>query len=42
MPIGTKVMNLGIGMAEFQAVGRGLFRFDRDKVGADAVGANIA
>jgi hypothetical protein len=40
--IGTKLMGLGLGMGEIQNVARELFRFGRDKIGADRMGEIIA
>jgi len=42
MALGTKLMGLGLGMAEIQSVARELFRFGRDKVGRDQMGEIIA
>ena len=42
MALGTKLMGLGLGMAEIQSVARELFRFGRDKVGTDQMGEIIA
>ena len=42
MVIGTKLMGLGLGMGEIQNVARELFRFGRDKIGADRMGEIIA
>ena len=42
MALGTKLMGLGLGMAEIQKVARELFRFGRDKIGADRMGEIIA
>ena len=38
MALGTKLMALGLGMNEIQNVARELFRFGRDKIGADQNG----
>ena len=38
MALGTKLMALGLGMNEIQSVARELFRFGRDKIGADQMG----
>jgi hypothetical protein len=35
MALGTKLMGLGLGMGDIQNVARELFRFGRDKIGAD-------
>jgi hypothetical protein len=40
--VGTKLMGLGLGMSEIQNVARELFRFGRDKIGADQMGDIIA
>jgi hypothetical protein len=42
MALGTKLMGLGLGMAEIQNVARELFRFGRDKIGADRMGEIVA
>ena len=42
MALGTKLMGLGLGMAEIQSVAREPFRFGRDKVGTDQMGEIIA
>ena len=42
MALGTKLMGLGLGMSEIQNVARELFRFGRDKIGADQMGEIIA
>jgi hypothetical protein len=42
MVVGTKLMGLGLGMAEIQSIARELFRFGRDKIGADQMGEIIA
>ena len=42
MALGTKLMGLGLGMSENQSVARELFRFGRDKIGADQMGEIIA
>ena len=42
MALGTKLMGLGLGMAEIQKVARELFSFGRDKIGADRMGEIIA
>ena len=42
MARGTKLMALGLGISEIQNIARELFRFGRDKVGADQMGAIIA
>jgi hypothetical protein len=42
MAVGTRLMSLGLGMGEIQSIARELFRFGRDKIGADQMGAIIA
>jgi hypothetical protein len=42
MALGTKLMGLGLGMGDIQNVARELFRFGRDKIGADQMGEIIA
>jgi len=42
MALGAKLMGLGLGMAEIQSVARELFKFGRDKIGADQMGAIIS
>ena len=42
MALGTKLMGLGLGISEIQNVARELFRFGRDKIGADRMGEIIA
>jgi len=42
MALGGKLMGLGLGMGEIQGVARELFRFGRDKIGADKIDAIIA
>jgi hypothetical protein len=42
MALGTRLMGLGLGMSEIQNVARELFRFGRDKIGADRMGEIIA
>jgi hypothetical protein len=42
MALGTKLMALGLGISEIQGVARELFRFGRDKIGADRMGEIIA
>jgi hypothetical protein len=42
MALGTKLMGLGLGMAQIQNIARELFRFGRDKIGADRMGEIIA
>jgi hypothetical protein len=42
MAVGTRLMSLGLGVVEIQSVARELFRFGRDKIGADQMGEIIA
>lgn len=42
MALGSKLMALGLGMSDIQSIARELFRFGRDKVGADQMGAILA
>ena len=42
MALGTRLMGLGLGMGEIQGVARELFKFGRDKIGADQMGEIIA
>ena len=42
MALGAKLMGLGLGMAQIQNIARELFRFGRDKIGADQMGEIIA
>src|SRR5262245_1735083 len=42
MAVGTRLMSLGLGVAEIQDVARELFRFGSEKVGADQMGEIIA
>ena len=42
MAVGTRLMGLGLGMGEIQSIARELFRFGRDKIGADSMGEIIA
>ena len=42
MAVGTKLMALGLGMSEIQSIARELFRFGRDKIGADQMGEIIS
>jgi len=42
MALGTKLMALGLGMSEIQNVARELFRFGRDKIGAEQMGEIIS
>jgi hypothetical protein len=41
MALGTKLMGLGLGISDIQSVARELFRFGRDKIGADQMGEII-
>ncbi len=42
MALGSRLMALGLGMGEIQSVARELFKFGRDKIGADQMGEIIA
>jgi hypothetical protein len=42
MAAGTKLMGLGLGIAEIQNIARELFRYGRDKIGADQMGEIVA
>jgi hypothetical protein len=42
MAVGTRLMGLGLGMSDIQTIARELFRFGRDKIGADQMGKIIA
>ena len=42
MALGTKLMGLGLGISQIQDVARELFRFGRDKIGADRMDEIIA
>ncbi len=42
MAVGTRLMSLGLGISDIQNIARELFRFGRDKVGEDQMGAIIA
>lgn len=42
MAVGARLMGLGLGMGEIQSIARELFRFARDKIGADQMSAIIA
>ncbi len=42
MAVGTRLMGLGLGMTDIQSIARELFRFGRDKIGADQMGKIIA
>src|ERR1700675_1609416 len=38
MALGTRLMGLGLGISDIQNVARELFKFGRDKIGADQMG----
>jgi hypothetical protein len=42
MAVGTRLMGLGLGVSDIQNIARELFRFGRDKIGEDQMGAIIA
>lgn len=42
MAVGTRLMGLGLGIGEIQNIARELFRFGRDKIGADQMGEIVA
>lgn len=42
MAVGTRLMGLGLGMGEIQSIARELFKFGRDKIGADRMSEIIA
>lgn len=42
MALGSKLMGLGLGMGEIQSIARELFKFGRDKIGADQMGEIIS
>jgi hypothetical protein len=42
MAVGTRLMALGLSMNEVQKIARELFRFGRDKLGADQMGEIVA
>jgi hypothetical protein len=42
MALGAKLMGLGLGMTQIQNIARELFKFGRDKIGADQMGEIIA
>jgi hypothetical protein len=42
MALGSRLMGLGLGMGEIQNVARELFRFGRDRIGADRMSEIIA
>lgn len=42
MAVGTRLMGLGLGISEIQSIARELFRFGRDRIGADRMSEIIA
>lgn len=42
MALGAKLMGLGLGMGEIKGVARELFKFGRDKIGADKMDEIVA
>ena len=42
MALGSRLMGLGLGMGEIQNVARELFKFGRDRIGADQMGEIIS
>jgi hypothetical protein len=42
MAVGTRLMALGLGIGDIQNIARELFRFGRDKIGADQMGEIIS
>jgi hypothetical protein len=42
MAVGTRLMALGLGVGEIQNIARELFKFGRDKIGADQMGEIIS
>jgi hypothetical protein len=42
MAVGSRLMGLGLGVSDIQKIARELFRFGRDKIGEDQMGAIIA
>jgi len=42
LAVGTRLMGLGLGMSDIQNIAGELFRFGRDKIGEDQMGAIIA
>jgi hypothetical protein len=42
MAVGTRLMGLGLGITDIQTIARELFRFGRDKIGADQMSAIVA
>jgi hypothetical protein len=41
MALGTRLMAMGLGFGEIQSIARELFKFGRDKIGADRMGEII-
>jgi hypothetical protein len=42
MAMGTKLMGLGLGIGDIKAIARELFKFGRDKIGADQMAAILS
>ena len=42
MAVGSRLIGLGLGITDIQAIARDLFRFGRDKIGADQMSAIVA
>jgi hypothetical protein len=42
MALGAKLMGLGLGASEIKSVARELFKYGRDKIGADQMGEIVA
>jgi len=42
MAVGSRLMGLGLGIGDIENIARELFRFGRDKIGEDQMGAIIA
>jgi hypothetical protein len=42
MAVGSRLMGLGLGISDIRNIARELFRFGRDKIGEDQMGAIIA
>ncbi len=42
MALGAKLMGLGLGMGDIKTIARELFRFGRDKIGADGMNTIVA
>jgi hypothetical protein len=42
MAVGTRLMGLGLGIGDIQNVARELFRFGRDKIGAEQMSEIVA